>query len=56
MEHRIVPGALVEHAGRRWRVERVLGADSVLLRGEDGPPVAVDPARILESEESPHGG
>lgn len=53
MEHRIVPGALVEHAGRRWRVERVLGADSVLLRGEDGPPVAVDPARITFPDQAP---
>jgi putative transposase len=46
MEHRIAPGTVVEHAGKRWRVERVLGADSVLLRGEDGPPVAADPARV----------
>jgi len=46
VEHRIVPGMVVEHAGERWRVDRVLGADAVLLRGEDGPPVAVDPARV----------
>jgi len=47
MERRIVPGAVVEHAGKRWRVERVLGADSVLLRSEGGgPPVAADPARV----------
>ena len=46
MEQRIVPGAVVKHAGKRWRVERVLGADSVLLRGGGGPPVAADPARL----------
>ena len=37
MERRIAPGAVVEHAGKRWRVDRVLGADSVLLRGEGDP-------------------
>jgi hypothetical protein len=46
MEQRIVPGAVVEHAGQRWRVDRVLGADAVLLRGEDGSPVVADPARV----------
>jgi len=43
MERRFVPGTVVEHAGRRWRVERALGADAVLLRGEA---VAADPARL----------
>jgi len=52
MEHRIVPGAVVEHAGKRWRVERVLGADSVLLRGEGGPRVAADPARVTFPDQS----
>jgi hypothetical protein len=46
MEQRIVLGAVVEHAGQRWRVDRVLGADAVLLRGEDGSPVVADPARV----------
>jgi hypothetical protein len=45
-EQRIVPGAAVEHAGERWRVERVLDVDPVLLRGESGPPVAAGPARL----------
>ena len=52
VEHRIVPGVVVEHAGERWRVDRVLGADAVLLRAEDGPPVAVDPARVTFPDEA----
>jgi putative transposase len=47
VEHRLIPGTVVEHAGKRWRVDRVLGADAVLLCGNDGPPVAVDPARVV---------
>jgi putative transposase len=46
MEHRFRPGAVVEHAGARWWVERALGADAVLLRGEDGLPAVADPARV----------
>lgn len=51
MEHLFVPGAVVEHAGRRWRVDRTLGADAVLLRGDDGPPAVADPARVTFPEE-----
>lgn len=46
MEQRIVSGVAVEHAGGRWRVERPLGADAVLLRNEAGELVSVDPAKI----------
>jgi hypothetical protein len=46
VEHRVVPGAVVEHAGKCWRVDRVLGVDAALLRGEDGSPVVADPARV----------
>ena len=52
MEHRIVPGAVVEHAGKRWRVDRVLGAEAMLLRGEDGSPVAADPARVTFADQA----
>lgn len=46
MEQRFVPGAMVEHAGRCWRVERPLGPDAVLLRGDDGQVVSADPVRV----------
>ncbi len=36
----------MEHAGRRWRVDRALGADAVLLQGESGPPVVAHPAQV----------
>ena len=51
MEHLFVPGAVVEHAGRRWRVDPALGADAVLLRGDDGPPAVADPVRVTFPEE-----
>jgi hypothetical protein len=46
MERHIVAGAVVDHAGGRWRVERLLGADAVVLRNEAGELVSADPARI----------
>ncbi len=52
MEQRIVPGAVVEHAGGRWRVERPLGADAVLLRNEAGEVVCASPAAISVSSSS----
>jgi hypothetical protein len=36
MENRITAGVVVEHAGTRWRIERPLGADAVLLRNDAG--------------------
>jgi len=56
MEHRFVPGAVVEHAGRRWRVERALGADAVLLRGDDGPPAVAHPAQVTFPDEATETG
>ena len=51
MERRFVPGAVVEHAGGRWRVQRPLGADAVLLRNDDGEVVAADPVRVTFPDE-----
>jgi putative transposase len=53
MERRFVPGTVVEHAGARWRVERALGADAVLLRGDAGEVTSADPARITFPDELP---
>lgn len=53
MERRFVPGTAVEHAGGAWRVERTLGADAVLLRGEDGALLAADPGALAFPERSP---
>jgi hypothetical protein len=47
MEQRLVPGAEVEHAGRRWRVHQPLGPDAVLLRNEAGEIVSAEPSRIV---------
>jgi putative transposase len=44
MERPIVAGAIVEHAGTRWHVERPIGADTVLLRNADGAVIAANPA------------
>ena len=40
------PGISVEYAGARWRVLRVLGAESVLLGSDAGEEVAADPLKI----------
>jgi putative transposase len=37
---------LVEYAGARWRVLRVMGAESVLLRADTGEEVSADPVKI----------
>lgn len=39
-------GTEVTYGGGRWRVERVLGADAVLLRSETGEEASADPLRI----------
>ena len=39
-------GTEVMYAGGRWRVERVLGAEAVLLRSDTGEEVSADPLRI----------
>jgi len=46
MELRLVSGVEVEHAGQRWRVERPLGPDAVLLRNETGGTVSADPTHV----------
>jgi hypothetical protein len=39
-------GTEVTYAGVHWRVERVLGAEAVLLRSDEGEEVSADPLRI----------
>ena len=39
-------GSEVSYAGARWWVERVLGAEAVLLRSDTGEEVSADPLRI----------
>ncbi len=39
-------GTLVEYAGARWRVQRVLGVETVLLRSDTGEEVAADPLKV----------
>ncbi|MGH9485458.1 MAG: hypothetical protein ACRD1F_10410, partial [Terriglobales bacterium] len=51
VERRILPGTVVEYAGERRRVERVLGADAVLLHSTDGPPIAANPAQLTFPDE-----
>ena len=46
MEHKIVAGTVVEHAGACWRIERPLGADAVLLRNAVGEIVVASPSTI----------
>ena len=37
---------MVEYAGARWRVQRALGVDAVLLRSEAGDEISADPLLI----------
>ena len=47
---------MVEYAGARWRVQRALGVDAVLLRSEAGEEVSADPLQIrLTEATSPTG-
>ena len=41
-------GTEVAYAGARWWVERVLGAEAVLLRSDAGEEVSADPLRIAQ--------
>jgi hypothetical protein len=45
MENRITAGVVVEHGGTRWRIERPLGADAVLLRNDAGEIVSTSRLR-----------
>jgi putative transposase len=51
MERRITAGIVVEHAETRWRVERPLGADAVLLRNDAGEIVTAAPSTIRFPED-----
>jgi putative transposase len=46
MENRITAGVVVEHGGTRWRIERPLGADAVLLRNDAGEIVSTSPSTL----------
>ncbi len=50
MERKLVPGIEVDFAGQRWRVDRALGPDAVLLKHADGEIVSAEPARINPAE------
>jgi hypothetical protein len=39
-------GTLVEYAGIRWRVQRALGVEAVLLRSDAGEEVSADPLKL----------
>jgi putative transposase len=54
MENRITAGVVVEHGGTRWRIERPLGADAVLLRNDAGEIVSTSPS-TLRFPSSPQG-
>jgi putative transposase len=51
MERRITAGIVVEHAGKRWRVDRPLGADAVLLCNDAGEVVTAAPSTIRFPED-----
>lgn len=55
MERKMTAGVVVEHAGTRWRIERPLGADAVLLRNDAGEVVSANPLRLRFPPEDPAG-
>ncbi len=52
MSSRFVRGSVVEYAGVRWRVQRALGVEAVLLRSEAGEEVSADPLKIRLPDEA----
>ena len=46
MATRLVPGAVVEYAGSRYRVRRPLGPDAVLLASDAGAVVSASPLHV----------
>src|ERR1700733_5876581 len=46
MSPQFASGTVVEYGGSRWRVQRVLGVEAVLLRSDSGEEVSVDPLKI----------
>lgn len=55
MERKMTAGVVVEHAGTRWRIERPLGADAVLLRNDAGEVVSANPSRLRFPPDDPAG-
>ena len=55
MERRMTAGVVVEHAGTRWRIERLLGADAVLLRNDAGEVVSASPSMLRFPPDDPAG-
>lgn len=51
MERLFVPGTEVVYAGSRWRVERPLGPEAVLLRGDAGEVTSADPVCIAFADD-----
>src|SRR4051812_32230217 len=45
-------GTPVDYAGARWRVQRALGVEAVLLRSDSGEEVSADPLKISLAEVS----
>jgi hypothetical protein len=56
VEQRFIPGSVVEHADRRWRIDRARGADAVLLQGESGPPAVAHPGQVTFPNEPAETG
>lgn len=52
MSPRFGLGTVVEYAGARWRVQRALGVEAVLLRSDAGEEVSADPLKIRVPEAS----
>jgi putative transposase len=52
MSPRFGIGTVVEYAGARWRVQRALGVEAILLRSEAGGEVSADPLQIRVPEAS----
>ena len=47
---RFAAGTLVEYGGARWRVQRALGVEAVLLRSDTGEEVSADPLKVRLAE------
>jgi putative transposase len=47
LERKLVLGIEVDYAGKRWRVQRILGPDAVLLANDTGEVTSADPVRIV---------
>ena len=52
MSSQFAIGTLVEYVGIRWRVQRVLSVEAVLLRSDAGEEVSADPLKLRLREVS----